>query len=101
MMMMMSEKEFDGVLIKPERKGGLTYISVPFNAAAVFGVKGRVKVEGIINGMPYRCSLIPKGKGAYILPVDQELQKRIGIVDSVLHIFISGNGNNCCELKGR
>jgi nitroreductase len=82
----MSEKEFDGVLIKPDRNGGTTYINVPFNAAIIFGSKGRVRVEGIINGAPYRCSLIPKGKGAYILPVDRELLKRIGAGDPVLHV---------------
>jgi nitroreductase len=77
----MSEQVFEAVIVRPERKGGLTYINLPFNAAKIFNSKGRIKVEGTINEFPYRSSLIPKGNGAYILPLDKQLQKSINIDD--------------------
>ncbi|MCX7709462.1 MAG: nitroreductase family protein [Clostridia bacterium] len=85
----MLRKEFDAQIIRPDKKGSLTYIRIPFDAAKEFHSRGRIKVEGTINGFSFRSSLIPKGNGVYILPIDKKMQKEIGLVDSdVLHVIM-------------
>ncbi len=78
----MCEKRFNADLVKPDRKGALTYINVPFDAGKELGGKGRIKVEGMINGCPYRSILIPRGNGVYILPIDKQMQKLINVNES-------------------
>jgi hypothetical protein len=69
----MIEQVFDAALVKPEKKGRSTYVTLPFNASQIFNSKGRIKVEGTINGFQYRSSLIPKGNGVYILSIDKSI----------------------------
>jgi len=52
---------------------GKTYIEVPFNVWEVFNQKGRVKVKGTINESPFKCTLIPKGKGLYVLLLTKKM----------------------------
>ena len=88
----MLKHEFETRIIKPDRKGGLTYIEVPFNASEVFNGKGRIKVQGTFNGYPYRSSLISKGNGFYLLAIDKKLQKQIGIDDcDILHVTMEAD----------
>lgn len=46
--------KFDAEIIKAERKGGISYITVPVDIAKEFNAKGRIKVKGEINGVSYR-----------------------------------------------
>lgn len=78
----MFKHEFEAPIVKTDRKGGLTYIELPFNAAKEFNSKGRIKVQGTINGFSYRSSLISRGNGSYILTIDKKMQKEIGIGDN-------------------
>jgi Bacteriocin-protection, YdeI or OmpD-Associated/Domain of unknown function (DUF1905) len=45
----------------------------PFNVVAVFQRKGRVPVKGIINGFPFRSSLMNMGEG-HMMVVNAELR---------------------------
>ncbi|SCY55731.1 nitroreductase family protein [Alkaliphilus peptidifermentans] len=86
------KREFQAKIVSPDKKGGLTYIEVPFNAAEEFNGKGRIKVQGALNGHTYRSSLISKGNGFYILVIDKKLQKQIGIDDcDTLHVTMEAD----------
>ncbi len=45
----------------------------PFDVVSVFGRKGRVPVRGIINGVPFRSSLMNMG-GGHMMGVNAELR---------------------------
>ena len=53
------------------------WIVPPFDLRAVFG-KGRVKVRGTINGVPYRSSVMPMG-GTPMMVLNKELRAKIGL----------------------
>lgn len=83
---------FTSILKKPDIKGGLTLIELPFNPAQTFNVsKGTIKVYGTINGKEYRNKLISRGNGFYIMTVDKALQKRLGFTGDDLEIEVTMN----------
>lgn len=83
---------FTSILKKPEIKGGLTLVELPFNPAKVFNVsKGTIKVYGTINGKEYRNKLISRGNGLYVMSIDKTLQKRIGSIGDDLEIEVTIN----------
>lgn len=71
----MSINSFQAVLNEPDEIGGLTYVTIPFNAWQVFQRKGRIRVKGKINNYIFRTNLVPKGNGIYILVLDKKLRK--------------------------
>ena len=80
---------FTTTLKKPEGKGALTLITIPFNAAEVFNLKkGNIKVKGTINGIAFRTKLIPKGKGNYVMAVDKKLQTKLDFSGSDMDIEV-------------
>jgi uncharacterized protein YdeI (YjbR/CyaY-like superfamily) len=52
-----------------------TVIHIPFDAAAVWGLRGQIKVKGKINGFAFRTSLFPSREGGHILLVNKRMQK--------------------------
>lgn len=61
-----------------ERSGdGGAFVTVPFDVEEVFGKK-RVKVKAIIDGEPYRGSLVRMGSECHILGVLKEIRQKIG-----------------------
>lgn len=54
----------------PEK--GRVVIELPFNVWEVFKQKGAMRASGTINQVEYNCSLIPRGKGIYLLPVNRK-----------------------------
>ncbi len=54
--------------------GAWTFMSVPFDVAAVFGTRARVAVAGTMNGFAFRNSLMPEGDGTHSMAVSKELQ---------------------------
>jgi hypothetical protein len=75
----MSLQSFTATLQRPEGVGTWTYLTVPFDAAAVYGVKGQIKVKGTLNGLPFRGSLMPHGNGRHFLVVKKALRDEVGV----------------------
>jgi len=57
--------------------GGGAFVTVPFDVEAAFGKK-RVKIKAIIDGNPYRGSLVRMGTLCHILPVLKEIREKVG-----------------------
>src|SRR4030042_3790110 len=82
----MSKHEFNAKLEQGIRGG--VWITVPFDVQKEFGAKGQVKIKAIIDGHPYRGSLVPMS-GKHVLAVLKEIRQSINkdIGDSV-HIVL-------------
>jgi uncharacterized protein YdeI (YjbR/CyaY-like superfamily) len=48
---------------------------LPFDAASVWGGRGRLKVKGEINGFAFRTSLFPTRDGRHFLLINKRMQK--------------------------
>lgn len=66
--------EFEAKLVRPEATGSWTYLTVPFDAARMYGTEARVQVKGTINGIPYQGTLMPHGDGRHFMVVNKELR---------------------------
>ena len=49
------------------------FIAVPFDAAKLWGTRGRIAVKGTINGFPYRTNIQPMN-GRHLLTFNKHLQ---------------------------
>jgi hypothetical protein len=77
MMKNMMKKTFRAKLQKSPNKGGWTYVVWP-ESAKFFGTRGLVKVQGRIEGHPFRASFMAMGGGKHMLPVKAEIREAIG-----------------------
>jgi hypothetical protein len=68
-------KRFDAVIEGTD--GGGAFVTVPFDVEAAFGKK-RVKVRALIDGEPYRGSVVRMGGPDHILLVRKDVRERIG-----------------------
>lgn len=71
-------KSFEVNFDKPENAKGRTLIDIPFNVWEIFNKKGVIAVKGSINGFPYKCNLLPRGKGMYSIVFTKAMQKSVG-----------------------
>ncbi len=53
---------------------GWVIIRIPFDVLKVWGVRGRLRVKGEINGFAFRTSLFPTGKGYHFVLVNKRMQ---------------------------
>lgn len=80
--------EFDAVLVSAGDGGGV-YAEVPFNVEEVFGNKGRVPITALIEGEPYKGSLMNMGTGCHIFPVLKAIREKIGKqIGDTVHVQI-------------
>jgi len=75
----MTSYNFNAILRRPEGVGTWTYLDIPVDVSATFGVKGQVKVKGTINGQPFRSSALPHGDGTHYLVVGQPIRNALGV----------------------
>jgi len=68
-------KSFKATLERMQQSSlGWVIIRIPFDVSKVWGVRGRVRVKGEINGFPFRTALFPTGKGYHFLLVNKRMQ---------------------------
>jgi uncharacterized protein YdeI (YjbR/CyaY-like superfamily) len=53
---------------------GWVIIRIPFDVSKVWGVRGRLRVKGEINGFAFRTALFPTGRGYHFLLVNKRMQ---------------------------
>lgn len=68
------------------KKGNRAFIDIPFNVWETCGKRGNIPVKITINDMTFECKLIPKGNGAYIIPINK-------------NVFIKLNSNKKMDVK--
>src|SRR5205823_12022720 len=68
------EKSFKATLELMESNLGWVIIRIPFDVSKVWGVRGRLRVKGEINGFPFRTALFPTGRGYHFLLVNKRMQ---------------------------
>ncbi len=67
-------KSFKATLERMPSNLGWVIIRIPFDVSKVWGVRGRLRVKGEINGFPFRSALFPTGKGYHFLLVNKRMQ---------------------------
>ena len=72
----MNEKQHFKAVIE-DAGGGGAYVRVPFDVEEAYGQK-RVKIKALINGEPYRGTLVRMGTGGHILGILKEIRTKIG-----------------------
>jgi Bacteriocin-protection, YdeI or OmpD-Associated/Domain of unknown function (DUF1905) len=72
----MSEKHTFTAVIKNAGGGG-AFVEIPFDVEAAFGSK-RPKVQAMIEGHPYRGTLVRMGTDCHIFPVLKEIREQVG-----------------------
>jgi hypothetical protein len=58
--------------------GAWAYLKIPFDIEKQFGSRARVAVKGTLNGLPYRTSIFPDGKGHHNMMFNKDLQQGSG-----------------------
>jgi hypothetical protein len=72
----MSQKYSFRAVIEDAGSGG-AYVTIPFDVEQTFGKK-RVKIKAVIEGEPYRGTLLRMGGPQHMLLVLKEIRKKIG-----------------------
>ena len=79
--------EFDAPIQRNDDGGG-SFVTIPFDVQAAFGVRGRVPVTATFDGADYRGSISPYG-GRYMIGVLLDVQDRIGKrAGDVVHVTV-------------
>ena len=71
----MARQAFKAALVHPDVVGAWTFVRVPFNTEEAYGSKARVPVQGTVNGVAFRSSLMPDGEGGHFMVVNKSLQR--------------------------
>ena len=67
-------KSFKATLERMEGNLGWVIIRIPFDVEKVWGVRGRLRVKGEINGFEFRTALFPTRRGFHFMLVNKRTQ---------------------------
>jgi uncharacterized protein YdeI (YjbR/CyaY-like superfamily) len=68
-------RSFHATLERGNSRLNWVIVRVPFDTAKIWGSRGQLRVEGNLNGFPFRTSLFPDGNGGHVLLVNNRMQK--------------------------
>jgi uncharacterized protein YdeI (YjbR/CyaY-like superfamily) len=68
-------KKFEARLERLRSRLQWIIIRVPFDATQYWGMRGRIKVKGAVNGFAFRSSLFPTREGWHFLLINKQMQK--------------------------
>ena len=71
--------EFKAKVWAPMEGKGWTFVTLPKAASAKLGAKGRVPIQGAINGFAFRSSAFPDGEGSHLIQVNNDMKKGAGV----------------------
>jgi uncharacterized protein YdeI (YjbR/CyaY-like superfamily) len=71
-------KSFKATLERMASNLGWVIVRIPLDVPKVWGTRGMLKVKGEINGLAFRTSLFPTGKGFHYLLVNKRMQAGAG-----------------------
>jgi len=75
----MSKKiKFTGIIRGSEVGVGGAYVLFPYDVMEAFGTKGRIPVKAIIEGEPYRGSLVKYGQPQHMFPLLKAIREKLG-----------------------
>lgn len=66
---------FTAPLEKMNAQMAFTYVEVPLDVEKEFGTRGRVRVQGTVNGIPVDRALMPQKSGIHIIILGGEIRK--------------------------
>jgi len=76
----MARIEFEAELWAAMEGKGWTFVTLPAAASGKLPGRGRVAIQGTINGFPFRSSAFPDGKGSHTIMINAAMREggRVG-----------------------
>lgn len=88
-MVLQMKKEYQKFRAKITKAGINPCVRVPKKISETLEIRGHVPVNGTLNGVPIRATLVPLGDGRHHLYVNGEMRKNAGVkVGDIVHLAL-------------